>query len=394
MKKIILVIGVLALTGFTTWWLQDAPLDDAARQWLDTTPSDDNPAYAYLLGFGAPADQSPARQGQALAQRQKNHPDLPLPNSYRDLNASPLLCRNMDASCLLQQQEKRVEAEALVNRYQFLIDRYQTFLGFAYFSDNTPPRLDATFPEYSLLITASRLQSLAWALSNAPEKNIDREIQQLRHWLAQDHSLISKMIANAMLAEKLQLTALLVQQGKMPTLRLAPLTTAEKSFQAPLQKEFAMMAHFFIDEQYRDGNEAASWIEEIQFRAGLKKHISVNRMLPLYQHYAQLAEQPVDAIEADQFHPDPASMSEAIRNPIGNVLLETASPDFKQYLLRLVHLDARMALLKQLEKTETDNPVNNPWTPGKEDTLTRRDKQLCFRHAPDHDRYNSCLPLL
>ena len=300
----------------------------------------------------------------------------------------------MDASCLLQQQEKRVAAEALVNRYQFLIDRYQTFLDFAYFSDNTPPRLDATFPEYSLLITASRLQSLAWALSDAPEKNIDREIQQLRHWLAQDHSLISKMIANAMLAEKLQLTALLVQQGKMPTLRLAPLTTAEKSFQAPLQKEFAMMAHFFIDEQYRDGNEAASWIEEIQFRAGLKKHISVNRMLPLYQYYAQLAEQPVDAIEADQFHPDPASMSEAIRNPIGNVLLETASPDFKQYLLRLVHLDARMALLKQLDKTETDNPVNNPWTPGKEDTLTRRDKQLCFRHAPDHDRYNSCLPLL
>ena len=394
MKKIILVIGVLALAGFTTWWLQDAPLDDAARQWLDTTPSDDNPAYAYLLGFGAPADQSPARQGQALAQRQKSHPDLPLPNSYRDLNASPLLCRNMDASCLLQQQEKRVAAEALVNRYQFLIDRYQTFLDFAYFSDNTPPRLDATFPEYSLLITASRLQSLAWALSDAPEKNIDREIQQLRHWLAQDHSLISKMIANAMLAEKLQLTALLVQQGKMPTLRLAPLTTAEKSFQAPLQKEFAMMAHFFIDEQYRDGNEAASWIEEIQFRAGLKKHISVNRMLPLYQYYAQLAEQPVDAIEADQFHPDPASMSEAIRNPIGNVLLETASPDFKQYLLRLVHLDARMALLKQLDKTETDNPVNNPWTPGKEDTLTRRDKQLCFRHAPDHDRYNSCLPLL
>ena len=394
MKKIILVIGVLALAGFTTWWLQDAPLDVAARQWLDTTPSDDNPAYAYLLGFGAPADQSPARQGQALAQRQKNHPDLPLPNSYRDLNASPLLCRNMDASCLLQQQEKRVEAEALVNRYQFLIDRYQTFLDFAYFSDNTPPRLDATFPEYSLLITASRLQSLAWTLSDAPGKNIDREIQQLRHWLAQDHSLISKMIANAMLAEKLQLTALLVQQGKMPTLRLVPLTTAEKSFQAPLQKEFAMMAHFFIDDQYRDGNEAASWIEEIQFRAGLKKHISVNRMLPLYQHYAQLAEQPVDAIEADQFHPDPASMSEAIRNPIGNVLLETASPDFKQYLLRLVHLDARMALLKQLDKPETDNPVNNPWTPGKEDTLTRRDKQLCFRHAPDHDRYNSCLPLL
>ena len=394
MKKIILVIGALALTGFTTWWLQDAPLDVAARQWLDTTPSDDNPAYAYLLGFGAPADQSPARQGQALAQRQKNHPDLPLPNSYRDLNASPLLCRNMDASCLLQQQEKRVEAEALVNRYQFLIDRYQTFLDFAYFSDNTPPRLDATFPEYSLLITASRLQSLAWTLSDAPGKNIDREIQQLRHWLAQDHSLISKMIANAMLAEKLQLTALLVQQGKMPTLRLVPLTTAEKSFQAPLQKEFAMMAHFFIDDQYRDGNEAASWIEEIQFRAGLKKHISVNRMLPLYQHYAQLAEQPVDAIKADQFHPDPASMSEAIRNPIGNVLLETASPDFKQYLLRLVHLDARMALLKQLDKPETDNPVNNPWTPGKEDTLTRRDKQLCFRHAPDHDRYNSCLPLL
>lgn len=394
MKKIILVIGVLALAGFTTWWLQDEPLDDAARQWLDTTPSDDNPAYAYLLGFGAPADQSPSRQGQALVQRQKNHPDLPLPNSYRDLNPSPLLCRNMDASCLLHQQEKRVEAEALVNQYQFLIDRYQTFLDFRYFSDNTPPRLDATFPEYSLLITASRLQSLAWAIREAPGEKIVEEIQQLRHWLTQDHSLISKMIANAMLAEKLQLTALLVQQGKMPTLTLAPLSPEEKSFQAPMQKEFSLMAHFFIDEQYRDGNNAASWIEEIQFRAGLKKHISVNRMLPLYQHYAELSEQPVDVIEADTFQPEATSTSEAIRNPIGNILLETASPNFKEYLLRLVHLEARIALLKQLDDTGTPPRADNPWTPGKKDTLTRNDQQLCFRHAPDHDRYNSCLPLL
>ncbi|MEQ3724396.1 hypothetical protein [Alcanivorax sp.] len=394
MKKIILIIGVLALSGFTTWWLQDAPLDDAARQWLNTTPSDDNPAYAYLLGFGAPADQSPSRQGSALVQRQKSHPDLALPNAHRDLDASSLLCRNMDASCLLHQQEKRVESEALVNQYQFLIDRYQTFLGFAYFSDNTPPRLDATFPEYNLLVTASRLQSLAWAISEAPGEKIVEEIQQLRHWLTQDHSLISKMIANALLAEKLQLTALLVQQGRMSTLTLAPLSPEEKSFQAPMQKEFALMAHFFIDEQYRDGNEVASWIEEIQFRAGLKKNISVNRMLPLYQHYAQLADQPVDVIEADQFQPKPASTSEAIRNPIGNVLLETASPDFKQYLLRLVQLDARMTLLKQLGDTDVPPRAANPWTPGKDDTLIRKDQQLCFRHAPDHDRYNACLPLL
>ena len=87
-------------------------------------------------------------------------------------------------------------------------------------------------------------------------------------------------------------------------------------------------------------------------------------------------------------------MREAKSNKKGNVLMETESTDIKQYLLRLVNLDARMALLKQLEKTETDTPVNNPWTPGQEATLTRRDKQLCFRHAPDHDRYNSCLPLL
>ncbi|MGB2336717.1 MAG: hypothetical protein ACPH5V_05365, partial [Alcanivorax sp.] len=137
MKKIILVIGVLSLAGFTTWRLQDAPLDDAARQWLNTTPTDDNPAYAYLLGFGAPADQSPERQGNALVQRQKIQPDLSLPNDYRELNASPLLCQKMDAACLLEQQDKRMQAEALVNQYQFLIDRYRTLIGFAYFSDNT-----------------------------------------------------------------------------------------------------------------------------------------------------------------------------------------------------------------------------------------------------------------
>ncbi len=394
MKKIILVIGVLSLAGFTTWWLQDAPLDDAARQWLNTTPTDDNPAYAYLLGFGAPADQSPARQGNALVQRQKTHPDLSLPNEYRELNASPLLCRNVDAACLLEQQDKHIQAEALVNQYQFLIDRYRALIGFAYFSDNTPPHLEASFPEYSLLLTASRLQSLAWAISETPGENIGKEIQHLRHWLAQDHSLISKMIANAMLAEKLQLVALLVQQGKMPAPNLASLSPAEKSFRSPLKKEFSLMAHFFLHEQYREEQQSASWFEEIQFKAGLKKNISVNRMLPLYQHYAELAEQPVDVIEADTFQPEPTSTSEAIRNPIGNILLETASPNFKEYLLRLVHLEARMALLKKLADTDTSQRADNPWTPGKDDTLTRQDQQLCFRNAPDNDRYNSCLPLL
>lgn len=394
MKKVILVIGVLALAGFTTWWLQDAPLDDAAQQWLNTTPNDDNPAYAYLLGFGAPADQSPERQGNALVQRQKTHPDLTLPNAYPELSSIDLFCQTMDAPCLLKQQAKKSESTALVARYRLLIDRYQTFLAFSYFSDDTPPHLNATFPEYSLLIAASRLQSLAWAISETPGEDIGKEIQQLRHWLAQDHSLISKMIANAILAEKLQLVALLVQQGKMPVPNLALLSPAEKSFQSPLKKEFSLMAHFFLHEQYRDGQQSASWFEEIQFKAGLKKHISVNRMLPIYQHYAELAEQPVDVIEADTFQPEPASTSETIRNPIGNVLLETATPNFKEYLLRLVHLDARMALLKKLGDTDTSQQANNPWTPGKDDTLSRQDQQLCFRHAPGHDRYNSCLPLL
>ncbi len=167
MKKSILGIGVLALVAFTVWWLRDVPLDDTARQWLDTTPNDDNPAYAYLLGFGVPATQSPAQQGHELAQRQKVHPELVLPNAYPKLNNTPLLCHPMTAACLLEQQEKKAQAKALISRYQFLIDRYQTFLEFSYFSDNTPPRLNATFPEYNLLVCASRLQSLAWANSAA-----------------------------------------------------------------------------------------------------------------------------------------------------------------------------------------------------------------------------------
>jgi hypothetical protein len=394
MKKSILGIGVLALMAFTVWWLRDAPLDDTARQWLDTTPNDDNPAYAYLLGFGVPATQSPAQQGHELAQRQKVHPELVLPNAYPKLNNTPLLCHPMTAACLLEQQEKKAQAKALISRYQFLIDRYQTFLEFSYFSDNTPPRLNATFPEYNLLVCASRLQSLAWANSAAPGPALLTEIQQLRQWLAQDHSLISKMVANAILAEKLQLVALLVQQKAMPAPVLTPLTSAEKSFHSPMKKEFTLMAHFFLEEQYREGNQQATWTEKLQLKAGLKKHISVNRMLPLYQHYAKLAGQPADVIQADNVQPARATTGQAIRNPIGNVLLETATPDFKRYLFRLVHLDARLALLNQLENTKKDSPVSNPWTPGKDDTLTRQDQQLCFRHAPDNDRYSACLPLL
>ena len=155
------------------------------------------------------------------------------------------------------------------------------------------------------------------------------------------------------------------------------------------------MAHFFIEEKYREGNEKANWSEELRFKAGLKKHISVNRMLPMYQHYAKLANKPADVIQEDNFHTAPATIGQRIRNPIGNILLETGSPDFKDYLLRLAHLDARIRLMRHLDRSTQSGPVsNNPWTPGKDDTLTRQKKQLCFATAPDSDRYSSCLPLL
>lgn len=395
MKKIMLAIGALSLAAFTIWWLTDVPLDNAAKQWLAATPSKDNPAYTYLLGFGVPAAQSPSQQGRTLLQRQKNHPDLALPNHYRSLSDSPLLCKTIDASCLLNQQKNRRNAEALISQHQFLIDRYRTFIGFPYFSDNTPYILNATFPDYQLLLAASRLQSLRWAISNNPGEALGTEIHELRRWLTQDHSLISKLIANAILTEKLQLAALLTQQQKIAALTLSPLTQEEKSFQSPFMKEFSLMATFFLDEHYWQGSEGTVWSEKIRFSVGMKKKMTVNRMLPLYQHLSALSAQPVSAIKTDNFQIESPSFSQRIRNPIGNILLDVGGPNFKDYLLRLVHLDAQIQLMKHLDRGTQNDPVtNNPWTPGKKDTLTRKEQQLCFATAPHSDHYSSCLPLL
>ena len=388
MKRFNLIAMVVALLAAVIWWFQDEPLNDDARAWLADTPPASQ-AYECLLGMGAAPDEDACDVGARLFRRQQQHPDTLLPDHIDSLRESTLLCEYQSADCLLAQQADVSAANTLLAENDVLRQRYLHLLSLDEFADLTPAKLESHFPRYQLMIAGARLQSLAVAIDAEPAQSLTKEIRQLRHLFTQQHSLISRMIVNAMLEEKLRLLALLVQQDHLANPLPPPLSPAERNMDSPLQAEFRLMATLFLDLGYLD--EEQGFYERLLLQGGLRPHTSVNRMTPLYRHYMEQARLP-----PAQRQPGPDSLPEPgwqarLRNPIGNILLEVGAPAMDTYIVRMDYLDAQLRLFHWLAGEK--NPPGNPWS-SHPATRVQKDQQLCFDTPDNNGRSSPCLPLL
>lgn len=390
MKNALIVVLFTGLVFFIGWWISDEELDPVAKNWIERTHQESQ-AYNYLLGIGVKPGQSPQQVGNQYYQKQQTSDMLFFPDTFDSLGQHELLCDYQKPSCLLQQQNNRENALALLHEYHHVIERYQHFIHMDDFADNTPLNMDANFPNYNLLLVAGRLQSLQWALADTPGEALADDIEQLRKLLTADHNLISKLVVARILDEKIRLAALLVQQDKAITISRYRLSTEEKSLRAAMIKEFRLRANFLLQEDYMSYPESSLW-DVVRFRLGLRKNITLNRDLGFTRHYADLSENPASVIAADNYSMPAPTASQTIRNPVGNFLLEIAAPSMKEYLIRVAHLDAKLQLLGWFRHQDVSLP--NPWSESGKPGMTVSDEEVCFTTTTNTPEHRSCLPLI
>lgn len=386
MKNAIILLLFTGLVFLAGWWVSDEPLDAAAQLWLEDT-EEENAAYQYLIemvGIDPPFDPDNIQQ-----RLDSPHPTGPEP--LEELQQKDLLCDNYTAACLLKQQQHTATGQALLSRFSPYLARYQHFLAFDDFKEMTPARIDTPFPRYRRLITLARLQSLNWAM-NKDGQGLASEIERLRHLLAQHHSILSKVIVTRILSEKIQLAALLMQQGQPVSLSQYRLSTAEKSFRSALAYEFRFSTRVLQHDWRSHEFFGEHWLENLYYIIGLRENITTNRAFLFYQHYADLSENPSFIIANDVYQLPAPSLSQAIRNPAGNQLLESSLPHFTEYLSRLSHLDAQIQLLSWFRHHDPSLP--NPWSPEGGMTLEKSSDEICFPSDFNSEKMRSCLPLL
>ncbi|WP_348680264.1 hypothetical protein [Alcanivorax profundi] len=391
MKRIV-GIGSMLLVIIALAWSMDDRLNPTAQAWLDDTPPD-SPAFRYFLALGAAPEKSAQAEGERLYQAMLAQPEVTFPNHWSALLQHPLLCDYRSAPSCLAKQKASADTQALLDEHAVLLERYLHLISLEEFANQIPGnRMIGTFPEYSLLIAASRLQSLKWLKTEDTAHSLQTEIRYLRQLLTGRHSLIGKLIVREILVEKIALAALLTQQGMPIHLASYQLNDAEKSLESAMKQELAMIFSLFNNLKNHPREEQESYPEYLARRLALRPNHSINHGFMLHEHYAELSLMPGHVIAADSFSPPGFSTLDTLRNPMGYFLYQTGTPDFKPYLIRMIHLDARLRLLGIVNGQLSGTP-ENPWAP-ESNRPVYSEHEVCFAFAPDTERYRSCLPLI
>ncbi|MGF1688224.1 hypothetical protein L4C36_16270 [Photobacterium japonica] len=355
--------------GMALQW--DDPLDPAIASFIAPVMRDDaallsglategGQAYAYLLGIGTDAQRDPLAAGrdwllapqrqviqQALPKTLALSDDLPLCDFIQDDCPAPLLAvRDVLAPQL-------TDHATLLTRYRHVIRAPAVTPLFS-------PRIDAPTPQYAYLIQANRVQLTQWWYSVSPAHTKETQqtkqtqpstpaltsvvdlvmtnMQHIRHRLAQEDSLIGKMVYLTMFEEHLAwLRQVAAQHETLPAVWITQLTPRERSLTLSVAREFAMIHQFNLSLSGRsDLFSPTELIPQWAARMAYKPHITSNTHYRYYAHFARLSELSEADYIAQYQHWPVFEMGPVrrVRNLAGAVLSDIAIPDYRQYIER------------------------------------------------------------
>ena len=132
---------------------------------------------------------------------------------------------------------------------------------------------------------------------------------------------------------------------------------------------------------------------------GLRPQMSINVSLTFYQPMAELSQLPPEVFVGALQQLPAEQWQRNWRNPMGNVLLEIGSPDYRRYALRLQDLEAYRRLLQGLSQLPQGTPsaeqlraFDNPYYPGQPAQLDEQGRR-CFDGRQLDAGGARCLPL-
>lgn len=401
---------LLVVSGYA--WMRDEPLSADAQTWLEQAQVDagQSRAYVFLNGLDAGSGQSPEALGaerlQAYRTWRSSHGPLdegftePLVPTLAIANG-PLFCAIEKDGCL-STLLTGVSGWVETDEQRLLRERYWQFLQLDDYRNLLEASIMAPLPPYHYLVNGQQLlalQLLKAAQAGEGEQvrvRLDEELQLLRGQMRRADTLIAKMIMVRMVERNMRWQAVLYRQGLMPAPSSVPaFDQAERSLLRPLQYEFQLAA--LLLQALPDAE--SSWTEWLMLQWGLRPQMSINVSLTFYQPMAELSQLPPEVFVGALQQLPAEQWQRNWRNPMGNVLLEIGSPDYRRYAVRLQDLEAYRRLLQGLSQLPQGTPsaeqlraFDNPYYPGQPAQLDEQGR-LCFDGPQLEAGRARCLPL-
>ncbi len=243
----------------------------ALQALLDTgspVVSDEN-AYLYMLGFSGPPDTAPMTLGleryawMMSAPPDERLEDDPLPNDYdlRALRTRPVAalantCAESEAECLRLLGSDAETVERWLTDEAWLLERYHALTAMTTFREAIPFELPAAVPSYNVIFEAQRLhfadawRSATYGDAAAASAALDRDLVYWRMVLGYADTLITKMIATAVIVRHFKLGNLVLRRlpqdaagESIPWSWRSPISDQERSMKRCLAGEWV-----FFDE--------------------------------------------------------------------------------------------------------------------------------------------------
>jgi hypothetical protein len=346
-------------------------------------------AYLYLLAIDSANNNKLTEQGRAILQQaQQVDANKTLNNTALQASAvaseytklvlvtNDLLCAYSQSSCLAYVFNNIDKIPSVLQGSELIIERYQTYLSYNDFKTLSEPLLSESIPPYQFMIRAARLINLKQLLAFSPAEQViavqalyDHH-SALRAQLILQDTLLGKLVILSLLSENIDFLSLFSAQFKVTVKEpLQALTIQERSLRSGFNREIKMMSNMLealdgapdiFKQQGVDEVSVPSWLTHILF----KKNMTLNESYKLLDYYAMLSEMSVAKFEDEMLKNQlkPTIEKHWLRNPIGTILNQIATPDYSFYISHFWDMDNKIRLYNMhinqtLHVTATINSV-------------------------------------
>lgn len=416
-KLLCLTLLALAIASGAFFWLRDEPPSAEVQAWLQQAQARpaQSAAYLFLAGLDAPPRHSPAALGESrlrayqgwLAEHGPAQGFTPAPQAQLALPAGAAFCTIEASACFASLRQRQQELPALLAEHAALLARYRHFLRLNDYRTLSSPGMAEPMPPLPYLMRGQQLlslQALQQALSgNGPAALalLAEDQAGLRRQLARADHLVLKMGLVSMLNRNLEWQVRLYRQGWLPRpAPIAPLSQAERSLVAAMQREF-LLGKVMLENLRED--DIPALLEEASLLFEYKPQMTINASLGLYQAIGQGSEvTPAGFAQLLKLGSGPQVPYTGLRNRIGNILLSIANPDFVDFVGRVMDLDSKIKLaslsfqlapgLVGTEQLAALADAGNPYEAAQRPFLDKQGR-LCFEGPLPQKDFGRCVQL-
>ena len=402
----------------------DELLPDAQSLIDNVQIPEESQAYFYLMGIDAAPDMEPidvGRKKYELYVQAENkflddgniedHLDTlkliysPLESSLPDPK-EPLWCDLEEKSCAELLFDRSNNLDELLQNNSVLLKRYEVFSQLDDYATLTRPSHFDLMPPFGNIVNANRLKILAGIQA---AKSSDRgfamrilveNIANLRHHLAQQDTLIGKMVFLNLISENIDYAYLVSDYlGIKNLFQISPLNGLEMNYKQVFSREFSILTNSITTEAQALASDQfivnkPAWLSRLM----IKPNMTTNTLLPIYLegiHNATLSH--VEFAKKLNSKQGPEIRKSWIRNPAGTFLNQTITHDvFNNYIVRSFDLGAKILLfnasMKIEEATTLAGSLPNPYFEDDQTAYLSDDKRhLCFDGPPTPRENFRCL---